>query len=275
MGAEPGDRGAEPGHRVVVVDHRPVAGAAAGGQLHPGHALLGGLDQVDPPAAHRGAEAADLAHRVGDALELLGVLVDQHLGAPVAAGLLVGGEAERDRPLRHPALALPLPDHGEQHRVEVLHVDGPAAPEVAVLDLPGERVDPPVLASAGTTSRWPCSSSAVAAPGRPSAPSPTSGRARTRRAGSRSRPPRAARRRTRPPCAPPARSRRRSCWCRSGSGRDTGPRPRSRFASSVCASAMSRACHGGRRHLRRCRSGGPSLLSFRAHSSGWRNWQTR
>ena len=35
--------------------------------------------------------------------------------------------------------------HREQHRVEVLHVDRAAAPDVAVLDLPGERVDLPVL----------------------------------------------------------------------------------------------------------------------------------
>ena len=37
------------------------------------------------------------------------------------------------------------PDDREQHRVEVLHVDRAAAPDVAVLDLAGERVDLPVL----------------------------------------------------------------------------------------------------------------------------------
>ena len=45
----------------------------------------------------------------------------------------------------HPAGAGPGPHDGEQHRVEVLHVDRAAAPEVAVLDLAGERVDLPVL----------------------------------------------------------------------------------------------------------------------------------
>ncbi len=40
-------------------------------------------------------------------LELLAVLLDEHLGALVAAGLLVGGEAEHDRPrpARAPARA--------------------------------------------------------------------------------------------------------------------------------------------------------------------------
>ena len=103
MGADPGDRAGEPGDGVVGVDHRAVPGAAAGGQLHPGHALLGGLDQVEPAAADGGAEAADLADGLGAALELVAVLLDEHLGAVVAAGLLVGGEAQHDRPLGHPA----------------------------------------------------------------------------------------------------------------------------------------------------------------------------
>ena len=48
VGADPGDRGGQAGDRVVVVDHRPVTRPAAGRQLHPGHALLGRLDQVEP-----------------------------------------------------------------------------------------------------------------------------------------------------------------------------------------------------------------------------------
>ena len=64
------------------VDHRAVAGAAAGGQPHPGHALLGGLDEVDPLPADGRAEAADLADRLGAALELLAVLLDDDLRRP-------------------------------------------------------------------------------------------------------------------------------------------------------------------------------------------------
>jgi len=73
------------------------------------------------------------------------VLLDQHLRAEVAAGLLVSGEAEGDRPVRDPTVALACAHDAQQHRVEVLHVDRAAAPQVAVADLPRERVDLPVL----------------------------------------------------------------------------------------------------------------------------------
>ena len=135
----------ELGDRVVAVQHRAVPRAPPGGQLHPGHALLGGLDQVDATAAHGGAEPSHLADRLGAALEPLGVVLDEGLGTLVPAGLLVGGEAEDDRAFGLATGPGARPDHREQHRVEVLHVDRPAAPQVAVPDLAGERVDLPVL----------------------------------------------------------------------------------------------------------------------------------
>ena len=219
----------DPGDGVVGVDHRAVAGAAARRQPHPGHALLGGLDEVDPLPAHGGAEAADLADRLGHAVEVVGVLLDHDLRAVVAPGLLVGGERQHDRPLRHRAGAGARPDDREQHRVEVLHVDRAAAPHEAVLDLAGERVDLPVLG--GRRARRRGGRAAAARPPailtRPSGRSGWSGPASARRPSTRSRPRRAAWRRARPPCAPPARSRRRSWRCRSGSGRGTARRPRS------------------------------------------------
>ena len=87
------------GDGVVVVDHRAVPGAAAGGQPHPQHGLLGRLDQVEPAltavaARHRQREPADLADRLGDAVEQVGPVVDQPVAAVLAAGLLVGEERE-------------------------------------------------------------------------------------------------------------------------------------------------------------------------------------
>ena len=59
-------------------------------------------------------------------------------------GLLVGGEREHDVAGGLAALAQPLADDGQHHRVHVLHVDRAAAPDAAVGDLAGERVVPPV-----------------------------------------------------------------------------------------------------------------------------------
>ncbi|GAA5017179.1 hypothetical protein GCM10025734_67580 [Kitasatospora paranensis] len=83
-----------------------MAGAALDGEPHPVHALLRRLDQVQPDLVVDGeGEAPDLADALGDALEQLGVLVDQEAGAVGAAGLLVRDEGEDEvarglRPVR-------------------------------------------------------------------------------------------------------------------------------------------------------------------------------
>ena len=47
-------------------------------------------------------------------------------------------------------------------------------------------------------------------------------------------------------------------------------------AFAAPSSAIPRACHGPRpARLCRCGSEGGPVLKFPAHSSGWRNWQTR
>ena len=51
--ADPGDRLGEAGDGVVVVAHRAVAGRALRDQVQPGDALLGGLDEVEPPVVAR------------------------------------------------------------------------------------------------------------------------------------------------------------------------------------------------------------------------------
>lgn len=90
------------------------------------------------------SEGPGLADAFGAALEEPGVPVGQETGAVLGAGLFVGREGEHDVPPRtHPAAGPPA-DHGEHHRVHVLHVDGAAAPDHTVADLPGEGVHTPV-----------------------------------------------------------------------------------------------------------------------------------
>ena len=122
----------------------PWPGPAACGEAHPGHPLLGGLDQVDPASAHGRREPADLADGLGAVGEPVGVLLDEDLRAVAPARLLVGGEAEHHLAVRGRIGRRAGAHDAEQHRVEVLHVDRAAAPDLAVLDLAGERVDLPV-----------------------------------------------------------------------------------------------------------------------------------
>ena len=125
--------------------NEPWPGLPPAVQPHPGQALLGGLDEVEAQVVADGdAEAADLADRLGAALEQVGVLVDQPAGAELAAGLLVGDEGQHDVARRLDAGAGPVADQRQHHRVHVLHVDRAAAPDVAVALLAGERVHAPL-----------------------------------------------------------------------------------------------------------------------------------
>ena len=65
---------------------------------------------VEAAAAQRDAEPADLADRLGDALEQAGVVVHQPARPVGAAGLLVGQEGQHHVARRAAALAHPLPD---------------------------------------------------------------------------------------------------------------------------------------------------------------------
>ena len=56
--------------------------------------LLGDLDRIEPSAADPLGEAADLAERVADAVEEIGVLLDEVLRTELAACLLVARERE-------------------------------------------------------------------------------------------------------------------------------------------------------------------------------------
>src|SRR5262249_1588029 len=145
VAAEPRHGLAQRRDRVVVVDHGPVAGTAAGDQPQPLDALLGRLDQVQAQVVvDRVREAADLADRLGAALEQLRMVVDHEVPAVAATGLLVSEEREDQVARGNAALPPPLADDREDHRVEVFHVDRAATPEVAILDLAGERVHRPL-----------------------------------------------------------------------------------------------------------------------------------
>ena len=73
------------------------------------------------------------------------MLVDEPARAVDAAGLLVGEERQHDVAGWLAAGAHAFADDGERHGVHVFHVDGAAAPDVAVVaDLAGERMHGPV-----------------------------------------------------------------------------------------------------------------------------------
>ena len=146
MAPQLGDGFAEGGDGVVVGDHAAVPGATGDRQSHPPDALLGRLDGVEAQiVADLVGEAPDLADRLGASLEQLRVVVDQPARAVQAARLLVGQEGEHDVARGFAAAAQAFADDREGHGVHVLHVDGAAAPDVAVVgDLAREGVHRPV-----------------------------------------------------------------------------------------------------------------------------------
>ena len=117
--------------RVVGAErHRPVAGRAADRQAAPGDPLFAG---VDDDAVHvvtgRHLPTAHLGERVV-AADRVPVLVAHPLGAPLAAGFLVGDAEVDERALRLPAAAGERTD-GDGHRCgDVEHVHRAAAPHL-------------------------------------------------------------------------------------------------------------------------------------------------
>ena len=77
-----------------------------------------------------------------------GWLSTSQLRAVIAARLFVGQEGQHDVARRLAALAQPLANDRQQHRVHVLHVDGPAAPDAAVAR-PRRRTDAPPVGRVG------------------------------------------------------------------------------------------------------------------------------
>jgi len=77
------------------------------------------------------------------------VVLDEPVSPQDATSLLVSGEHQGDRTVRNGSSTLTGTNDREQHRVEILHVDGAAAEQIAVDDLCGEWVDLPVSALRG------------------------------------------------------------------------------------------------------------------------------
>ena len=95
-------------------------------------------------AADGHAEAADFADRLGHAVEEIGVVIDKPPCPPAAACLLVRKEGDDYVTGRAAAFCEPLPQHREDDRIHVLHVDRAAAPHAVVFKFTGERRDAPI-----------------------------------------------------------------------------------------------------------------------------------
>ena len=142
MGGEVGQGGQELPYGLVVGRHRAVAGSAPGRQLHPQERLLrqgAGHDRrlgLGEPIA---ALVDDVA--AGDQVRMV---FGEPPGALPPAGLLVGhGHEEQVALERRGPLTGECEHRHELHDAHALHVDGAPAPQVAVAELAGERVDGP------------------------------------------------------------------------------------------------------------------------------------
>ncbi len=222
----------------------PWPGRAARGQPHPGMPFSAVSIEVEPQVVVDGeGEAADLADRLGAALEQVRVVVDQ----PAARRRCRRPPRRRGRRARRRAAACARcasrsPDDRQHHRVHVLHVDRAAAPDAAVAISPENGCARPVgrvgrhdVEVAVDQQRRPATGRRPRS-GRPRWPGPGA----TRGSAARGRPRRASPRRTRRRPARRARGCRRSWWCRSGSGRGTARRPRPARPSTAARASPPR-----------------------------------
>ncbi len=223
------------GDRVVVVHERPVPGTAAGVQAQPVDPLLGRLDQVEPQVlGHRVGEPADLADRLGDAFQEVGVLPDDVLRAVRHARLLVGQERQHDVPRRHVTGA--LTSHGpwrapSRRSPSCRSRPGPTGSRPSRRPrtvAPTTRPDPPAPRPGGRAAAAPPGTGRGRGCGRPGWP----GGARTRARPSRCRPRPASRRRTpRPPVRPR--------WCAGSPVLVVSMRSRSRQRPTTSSAAVT------------------------------------
>jgi hypothetical protein len=90
-------------------------------------------------------KAAELAERVPDIVEEVGVLLDEELGAEVAAGLLIRQHREHDVTRQLCAVGSGTEECRHHHRHAALHVERASSPDPAVRELATERRPRPVL----------------------------------------------------------------------------------------------------------------------------------
>ena len=101
--------------------------------------LLGDLDRIERPSSGPLGESAELAERVADAVEVIGVLLDEVLRTELAACLLVAREREDQIARRLEPLGRDTKEGAEHHRDAALHVEGAPTPDLAVDELGVER----------------------------------------------------------------------------------------------------------------------------------------
>ena len=123
---------------------RTVAARTAERDHHLAAALLRDHDRIEPAAADMKRHATGLTDRMPDPSEQFGVSVHQPPGAGDASGLLVG-ENGQDQVARGSAAGLRPDQRRHHHRHAALHVERPAAPQVAVDDVAAEGPVPPLL----------------------------------------------------------------------------------------------------------------------------------
>ncbi len=122
-----------------------MTGRAGDAQAPPCKALLGDVHRdVAGAVGAGGRPAAGLRqHVLGP--DVVPVLVEHVLGAPVPTGLLVGDAEVDQRPLRAEALGGQAAERDGHRRRDVEHVDGSAPPHLTVDDLTTERVLRPTV----------------------------------------------------------------------------------------------------------------------------------
>ena len=185
------------------------------------------------------------------------MVVDQPVRAELAAGLLVGEEAQHDVARRLAALAAPSGGRAASIIASMSFMSTAPRPQTqssAISPANGSWVQSRGLGGHDVevaVDEQRRAAGVLALPPHDEAGPPV-GRLEDRRAPDRPR--RASRRRTRPPPAPPARCRRRSWTSRSGSGRGRGRRPRPAALGTVrgsgtvppagCAARLARAAAG-------------------------------
>ena len=230
---------------VVLVGHRTVPGGAVHGEPHPVHALLGGLDEIEPQLLVDGeGEAADLADR-------LRARPRRGRGAcrrGAARRTCRPPPRRRGRPARCRAGACGRCAAGRARP------RGSSRPCPSCRPRRGptrtRRRSRRRTGGGSSRRRWParrrCGRGSAARDAR--GPRPRSGRpwrpgpGATRRSAVRDRPRRASRRRTRRPRAHRGPSGRRSCWCRSGSAHGRGRRPRPRRSHRLRPRSSCQPC---------------------------------
>ena len=130
---------------VGAVGHRTVTGRAGDPQAPPRDALFGDVDRhvAGAVVVDRRPPARLGEHVVG--ADRVPVLVDHVLGAPLPAGFFVGDAEVDQRALGPEALGRQLAERHRHRRRDVEHVDGAAAPHLAVDQLAGEWVAGPPI----------------------------------------------------------------------------------------------------------------------------------